>query len=293
MNSILLGLSDFGLYNVWLWTLALNLASSLILVHNYTNSKGTPIGRNAFYFSINSFLWTITSMIITIPILERNNLVGNYFYLSFPFLAAIALSLGTYERTRIQILLTPGTEEQTRDNRLWFILSFCIFAVALIGVISTMLHSHILNMVFRGMGGLTGLGFILIAGLFIALIHPKFTTKLVYVGSAILLILGFTVISGTLLDITALYSPLPGGPTTEPTALVFIITGLLIVIAKLPGLKWWIVRITMAMAILSTIVIQLVSYFFPHYEFLSYPELLLTVLVGVALLWRSWKTPNR
>ena len=189
-----------GIYNLWLWTLALNFASSLILLNNYIKSKGTPIGRSAFYFFLNSFLWSITATIITIPIIEENGFFLNYFYLSFTFLAAIALSLGTYERTRIQILLTPGTKEQTRGNRIWFVLSFCIFAVALIGVIGIMLNNPTLNIMLRGMGGLTDLGFILIAGLFIALTQPKFTHKLVYVGSATLLILGSTVISGNLLQ---------------------------------------------------------------------------------------------
>jgi len=280
LPNILLGLSDFGLYNLWLWTLALNFGSSLILVNNYIKSKGTPIGRSAFYFFLGSFLWSITATGITIPIIEENGFFFNYFYLFFTFLASIALSLGTYERARIQILLTPSIGEQTRDNRLWFILSFCIFALALIGVI------------LRGMGGLTCLGFILIAGLLIPLTQPKFT-KLVYVGSAILLILGLTVISGNYLEIPALDSPLPGGPTTVPIAMVFIIAGLWLAIAKLSSLKWQIVKIDMAMAILFTVVIRFATYFLRHPSNLSYLELLLSVLVGGALLWRSWKTPNR
>ncbi len=280
MPNILIGLLDFGLYNLWLWTLALNFGSSLILLNNYLKSKGTPIGRSAFYFFLSSFLWSIAVTVITIPIIEENGFFLNYFYLFFAFLASLALSLGTYERTRIQILLTPGINKQTRDNRLWFILSFCIFALAIIGVI------------LREIGGMSCLGFIVIAGLLITLTQPKFT-KLVYVGSAILLIFGLTVISGTYLEIPALYSPLPGGPTTLTIAMVFIIAGLCIALAKLSRLKWQIVKIDMAMVILFVVVTQFAAYFLRHPSHLSYPVLLLIVLVGGALLWRSWKTPNR
>jgi hypothetical protein len=77
-----------------------------------------------------------------------------------------------------------------------------------------------------------------------------------------------------------------------PTATVFIIVGLWIAIAKQSGLKWWILKITMAMAVLSTVLIQIVSYFLHHPGALSSLALLI-VLVGGALLWRSWKTPNR
>jgi hypothetical protein len=287
LSNILLILSDLGIYFLWLWTLALNFASSLILVNNYIKSRGTPIGRSAFYFFLSAFLWGITALVFTIPTLEKNNVGQNYLLLFFPFLASIALSLGTHERTRIQILLTPGTRKQSRDNRLWFILSFCIFVVALIGFIGGTLNNSFL----KGMGGLTGLGFILIAGLFIALTQPKFSHKLIYVGSAILLILGFTVISGNLLGIPTLYSPLFAAPTTVPTGLVFIIAGLWIAATELSGLKWWSVKITMAMAILSTVLIQIVSYVLHHPAALSSSALLI-VLVGGAILWQSWKTPN-
>lgn len=289
MSDIILGLDDFGLYNLWLWTLALNFASSLLLVDSYIKSKGTPIGKSAFYFFLGSLLWGITTMAITIPILQASETFGDWFYLSFTFLASIASSLGTYERTRIQILLTPGTKEQVRDNRLWFIVSFCIFAVASVGVIVTMMNSSILV----GIGGLTGLGFILIAGLCIALTQTKLTRKLVYVGSTILLIIGVTVISGWLLGIPILYSQLPGGPMKIPTAVFFIIAGLWIANAKLSGLKWWIAKITMALAILFTVVLQFVTYLFRHSLALSSPTLFLIVLVGGAFLWRTWKTPNR
>lgn len=280
MNDVLIGLLDFGLYNLWLWTLALNFGSSLILLSSYLKSKGTPIGRSAFYFCIGSFLWSIAVTVITIPVIEENGFFFNYFYLFFTFLAAITLSLGTYERTRMQILLTPGIKRQIRDNRPWFILSFCIFALALIGV------------ALREMGGLTCLGFILIAGLFIALTQAKFS-KPVYVASALLMILGFTVISGNYLKIPALYSPLPGGPTTVTIAIVFIIAGFCTAATGLSGLKWWIVKIDMTMGILFTVVIQFVAYFLHHPLHLSYSVLLLSVLVGIALLWRNWKTPNR
>ena len=160
------------------------------------------------------------------------------------------------------------------------------------GVTVAALNSPFLNIALNGLGGLTGLGFILIAGLFIALTQPKFTQKLVYVGSAILLLLGLIVIIGNLLGIPTLNS-LSGVITSIPTAEVFIIAGLWIAIAKLSGLKWWVAQITMAVVILFSFVAQVVAYFFHHSTFLYSPELLLIVLVGGALLWRSWKTPNR
>jgi hypothetical protein len=282
---------DFGLYSLWLYTLALNLASSLILINHYIKSRGTPIGRTAFYFFLNSFWWSVTSVIVTFPIIITTDFSVSYFYLFFPFLASIASILGTYERTRIQMLLTPGAEKQTRDNRLWFILSLCTFSVALVGVIGVILNNSTLNIIFKGMGGLTCLSFVLIGGLFIALTLPKFRISLVYGGSAILLIVGFTVIIGTMLQIPTLYSPLPGAPTNVPTALVFIIVGSWVATAKLPGIKWWIVRIVNAFAILSTFVLVVVTILGLHPQVISYALLLLIMLVGGALLWRSWKIP--
>lgn len=293
LDNTLIFLLNFGLYNIWLVTLALNFMSSLVLLSNYTNSQGTPIGRSAFYFFLTSFLWSVTSTIITIPIFRQNEYSVNYFYTSIMLLAAIALSLGTYERARIQMLLTPGAIQQTRDNRLLFILSVCTVGIALIGLVGNILNNPTLNILFPGMSVLTNLGFILIGGLFIALTQPKFRYKLAYVGSAILLIMGFTLIMIELLGVYAPFSPLLLGPEEVPIAVVFIIASLWIAIAKRARqrLRWWMARIVMAMAILSSVAIQSAAYFLHHPAIPSIPVLLLMVLAGGAMLWRSWKVP--
>ena len=281
-------LLDFGLYSLWLFTLALTLASSIILFNYYRKSKGTPLGRTAFYFFLNSFWWSIASFLITIPLITTIGIVESYFYLFFPFMAGIASILGTYERSKIQSFLQPGTKKQTPETNLWFIISYFISGIGLIAIIGAILNNPILNIVVVGTGGSTGLGFVLIGGLLIALAHAR-AQKFVYIGSAILLILGFTLIIVFALKIPALQSLLSVNLKTVPIALVFVIVGLWAAIAKLPGLKWWIVKMVMALSVLSSIILALATHMSYHPQNLTSLSMLLIVLVGGTLLWRSWK----
>jgi hypothetical protein len=277
VTNVLPFLEDFILYVLWMFTLALSFTSSIVLFSHYLRSKATPIGRTAFYFFLNSFWWSVTSTIVTLPIITTNDFSRNYFFLFFPFLASIASILGAYERTRIQILLTPGLEKQTISDRRWLASSIAILVIALVGT-------------YVGIGGLTAWVFVLIGASLAAIALANYGFKIVYISSAILIALGFTIFMGLMLEIETLYSPLPGVPTDTPTALVFILTGFWMLIARKLGLKWWILRIIYAFAILSTVVLAIVTYLSYHPETVSFPVLLLTALVGGALLWRSWKT---
>jgi hypothetical protein len=277
VTNVLPFLEDFILYILWMFTLALSFTSSMVLFSHYLKSKATPIGRTAFYFFLNSFWWSVTSTIVTLPIITTNDFSRNYFFLFFPFLASIASILGAYERTRIQMLLTPRIEKRTISGRLWLASSLAFLVIALVGT-------------YVGIGGLTAWVFVLICALLVAIALPNYCCKIVYVGSAILLALGFAILTGLMLEIETLYSPLPGVPTDTPTALVFLLTGFWMVIVRKLGLKWWILRIICSSAILSTVVLAIVTYLSYHPETVSFPVLLLTALVGGALLWRSWKT---
>jgi hypothetical protein len=288
VNEILEFLLDFGLYSLWMFTFALTLTSSIILLNYYINSKGTPLGRTAFYFFLNSFWWSVASAWITIPIITTMGFVRSYFYLFFPFMAGIASILGTYQRARIQSFLQPGTKKQTPDTNLLVIISFCIFGVSLIVIIGALLNNPILNIVVTGTGGLTSLGFMLISGLLIAFALER-ARKLVYIGSLSVLILGLTVMIGHALEIVELYSPLPGDPTKVSTALVFVIAGFWTATAKEPGLKWWIVKMVMAFTILSSIILAFITHLTYHTQDLTTLTTFLIVLVGGTLLRRSWK----
>lgn len=278
MIDVLPFLEDFILYILWLFTLALNFTSSLVLFSHYRASKATPIGRTAFYFFLNSFWWSITSMIITLPIITTTyEFSKNYFFLFFPFLASIASILGAYERSRIQMLLTPSLEKRAIRDRLWLASSLIILGIALVGT-------------FVGIGGLTAWAFVLICVLLTALALHNHSFKIVYIGSAILIALGVTIFTGIMLEIEFLYSNLLGLPVDTPTALVFVLTGFWMAIVRKLGLKLWIFRIVCAFAILSTVVLAIVTYLSYHSETVSFPVLLLITFVGGALLWRSWKT---
>jgi hypothetical protein len=277
---------DFGLYSLWLFTFALTLASSLILLNYYLKSRKTPLGRTAFYFFLNSFWWSIASALITLPIITTIGLAESYIYLIFPFMAGIASILGTYERSRIQSFLQPGTKKQIPHPNLWFILSFGIFVVALIAIIGGILDIPVLNI---GTGSSTGLGFMLISGLLVASAYAR-AQKFVYAGSSILLIYGVTAIMGYALDIPILYSPLPGEPTTVTTGLIFIIVGFWIAISNLSGLKLWITKMVMAFAVLSSIILAIVTSLSYHTQDLTTLSTLLIVLVSGTLIWQSWRS---
>lgn len=279
---------DFGLYILWLFTFALTLTASVILAYHYSKSKGTPIGKTALYFFFNSFWWSVASALITIPFILTIGFAEGYFYLIFPFMAGIASILGAYERSRIQILLDPGAKKQVLDNKLWSVLSLCILGVALFTIISVLLDNPILNILSIGEGGLTGVGFTLIGILLFALSYAR-AEKLVYLGSAALLGIGFTAILGQALDIVTWRAPLPGAPTKVTTAMVLIVVGIWIAIVKRSGLKWWIVKMFMAMSVLSSIILGFVTHFAFHPQELTSLLTLLIVIVGGTLLWRSWK----
>ena len=74
--------SIFGqMLNYYLWLLGLTLAfsSSVIFFKLYLRSKGTPLGRVAFYVSINSFLWSIAIAVLLVPSMTMSGVYTDVF----------------------------------------------------------------------------------------------------------------------------------------------------------------------------------------------------------------------
>lgn len=284
------------LYDLWLLSLTLSISASLILFSLYLRSKGTPIGRNAFYVSLSSLLWSFALVAYAIPSIEKVEVYVGIFLVGSSFACAVSM-LGAYERAKIQGILTPSGRKK-QDSRTWLALSVLALNVAFIGVLRFILSNPTLLNMMEGMSILTGLSFILIAGSLIALSRPTFPNKFIYLLIGLALAIAFTTIFGHWLEIPALYAPLPGGGTSVSTALGLIIASLGVAVARQRGLKAWVVKVNTAVGVLVIGVLAVLGYILglptlysaSSFARLSPPTALCFVLVGFALLLRNWRT---
>ena len=132
LESIILG----QVLNYYLWLLALTLAfsSSIIFFKLYAKSRGTPLGRVAFYISINSFLWSIAIAVLSVPSMT---MVGIYtdIFLVATSLAGVASIVAAYYRAVIQWLLTPSSDGKSRDHS-------CLLRIMRFDICSCLLQCH-------------------------------------------------------------------------------------------------------------------------------------------------------
>src|SRR3990172_6395407 len=196
---------DHGvIYYLWLLTLTLAFAQSIILINLYLKSKGTPIGRLAFYTSLSSLMWSAATVVFAVrSIQEAEVFVGVFLFITT--IAGIAATLAAYERARIQGILTPTGEREIKGCRLCRFLGVLVLIIAFVEIILFILNVPSLNAGIEGFSAISAISFIFISGSLIALTMPKFPNRIVYVGCGFAVIAASIVLLGHLVEFFPLH----------------------------------------------------------------------------------------
>ncbi len=296
-------LSDFIVeqalnYYLWLLTLTLSLSSSIIFFKLYLNSRGTPLGRGAFYVSINSILWTIAIGFLSLWVSSMAMLgAPAWIFLSLTSAAGIASSIGAYYRAQIAGLLNPRGEEKTHIA-LCYSLGILAVLVAVVNDVLLAVGSRFLNIGVNGMSILGSLGIILAAGSIIALTLPKLPNKkIAFVSALFASVIGLAAIAGYSFGIRFLYSPFAGKPVSDLTAVGFIVAGLWVLLSLKRGDKAWTARFIPPACVLLISVLAIIGYIVNMPVLfnggttmkLSVPTAFSFLLLSSAQLWYSWR----
>jgi hypothetical protein len=262
-------------------------SSSIILMGIYLKSRGTPLGKNAFYIAISSLIWSIAGAIYSAPYIEGLQFNSSFFFLSLAAIAGITTTLGAYERAQIQVILTQSDERQLQKSRLWSTLTVLPFAIALVTLVHLALTSSFLNLAIGDTPFMTAIGLIAITGSLIALVNPRFPSKLVYVGSAI----AFAIASAALIcySLNISLGVFTLGTGDIATAKAFLIASLALALAKRRGLKAWIIKINLSIGVLFMVTLAFTGYSIGHPAFLSFPTAICLFIVGGVLFWHAWR----
>ncbi len=282
-------------YYFWLLALTLAFASSVIFFKLYLKSKGTPLGKVAFYVAINSFLWSMAVGVLSVPSIT---MVGIYtdIFLLVTSLAGVASMLAAYYRTVIQGLLTPSGYGNLRSFRLYYLPVGLTIAIALFSVIRFVFNIPFLNATANRMSfwGAFGILFLSAALIMLARSRPR---KLVYIAIAASLIIGIIVLLGNWFLIRILFNPFTSGPTSDLTGEGLILASLGALLSTRQGLKAWIAQFIPSMGVMLMAALAIIGYIanLPtlynggFYVSLSIPTALCFLLIGFAQAWYFWK----
>ena len=285
------------IYYLWLLTLSLAFAQSIILVHLYLKSKGTPIGRLAFYISLSSLMWSIATAVYAVSFMQAaETYIGAFLFVASA--AGITSTLGAYERARIQGILTPTGERDIKECRVCRYLGVLVLAIAIFEIGVFVSRIALMNLAIESFSFVSALGFLFIAASLIALTQPKFPAKLAYIGVGIALIMAFLVLIGHLLGISALHELIHvAGAGEVSTSVGLIVASFGVISLAQRGLKAWIVKINFATNILVIAALAVPEHIFyqptiyseASFATLSIPATASFFFLGLALLWAAWK----
>lgn len=211
-------------------------------------------------------------------------------------LAGIASIFGAYYRGIIQWLLTPSSDEKSRDLRVYYILYGLAFAVGLFGLISNALNIPLWKVPVNEQSIIGDAGLIFIAGSLIALTRSRPPRKLAYLGVVAAMIIGIMIIAGNWLLIRFLVNPFHSGHTSDLTAVGLIATSLAAVLSMRPGLKTWVAQFIPATCVLTIAILALIGYALNlptlytegAYVGISISTVFCFLLIGSAQVWYAW-----
>ncbi len=283
--------------NYYFWLLALTLAfsSSIMFFRLYLRSKGTPLGKVAFYVSLNSLLWSISVAVLSVPSIT---MVGVYtdIFLIATSAAGITSIIAVYYRAIIQGLLTPSEEGKISNFRLYYALCGLIIAIAAVTVIRFFVDVSFLNEAISRMSIWGALGIILLTISLIMLSRPKRNRK-AYIGAGLALVTGLVVLIGNWLLIRFLFNPFQTGPTSDLTGEGLILASAACLLSQRSGLKARLAQFVFSTGVLLMASLALIGYFIGlptlynggFYVSLSIPNSICFLLIALAQIWQAWK----
>ena len=283
-------------YYLWLLALTLSFSSSIIFFKLYIRSRGTPLGKVAFYISINSFLWSIAIAVLSVPSMMMVGVYSDIFLVA-TFLAGVASIVGAYYRALIQGLLTPSDYAKPRDLHVYYLLCGLAFTVAFVSIVLFALNIPFLKSAMNGLSILGEIGIIFLTGSLIALVRLRPHKKLAYLGIVVAFILGVIVLMGNWLLIGFLANPFHAGFTSDLTAVGLIAGSLATVLSMRSGLKTRTAQFIPSTAVLLIAGLALIGYVINLpmlyngglYVGLSTPAAVCFLIIGLAQVWFEWK----
>ncbi len=282
-------------YYLWLFALTLAFSSSILFLKLYVRSRGTPLGKVAFYISLNSLLWSIAIAVLSVPSMM---MVGIYtdIFLVATSLAGVASIIGAYYRALIQGLLTPTGDGKPWQLRVYYALCGFAFAVALISIVLFALNNPILKNAMNGLSILGEVGIIFLTGSLIALVRLKRLKILAYLGISVAFILGVLVLAGNWLLIRFLANPFSAGFTSDLTAVGLIAASLAAALSIRSKLRARTAQFIPSTTVLLIAVLAIIGYVINLpmlynggvYVGLSTPAAICFLIIGSAQVWFGW-----
>ncbi len=290
----------FGnMLNYYLWLIALTLAfsSSFLFFKLYLRAKGTPLGKVAFYISVNSFLWSMAIAVLSIPSMTMVGIYTDIFLIT-TCLAGVASVLGAYYRGIIQGLLTPTGYVKPRNLRIYYALCGLAFGIALVSVILFALNVSFLKAAMNGQSILGEVGIIFLTISLIMLVRPNPHRKLAYLGIIIASTLGILVLAGNWLLIRALFNPFQSGLTSDLTALGLIAASVGEFLSLRQGLKARTAQFIPYTGVFLIAILALVGYVISLpilynagvYVGISSPAAICFLVISLAQIWLAWNS---
>ncbi len=278
--------------NYYFWLLALTLAfsSSVIFFKLYLKSKGTPLGKVALYISINSFLWSISVAVLSVPSITMIGIYTDIFLVATS-VAGVSSIIAAYYRAIIQGLLTPS-EGRIRDFRIYHLLCGLTIAVALVTILRFAVDIPLLNEAISRMSIWGALGIILLAASLIMFYRPRLR-RFAYVGTLLALVIGLVVLLGNWFVIRFLFNPFQTGVTSDLTGEGLILASAGSILSQRNGLKAKTAQFVPSTGILLMAALAMIGYLVNlptlynggFYVSLSIPNSICFLLIGLAQIW--------
>ncbi len=283
-------------YYLWLLTLTLSFSSSIQFYRLYVSTKGTPLGKVAFFISINSFLWSLALGFLAVASITMIG-VDSWIFLTIVATAGIASSVGAYYRAQIVGLLHPRGEKESHFP-FCYAMSGLTIVLVIVGDLFDVLNIQLFNTTVYVISILGSFGLLAVALSIVALTLPKSPRpRYTILGAGIALAIAIIVLFGHVFGVPTLYSPFGGKATSDLTAVGLGVASAWTLLSLKRGVKVWAARFIPATGVLLIAVLALVGYFTNMPVLFNGGTMVkMSVLtaacfffIGLAQLWYSWK----
>ncbi len=293
-------------YYLWLLTLTLVFASSIIFFKLYQRSRQTPLGRASFFNAVSAFLWSLAIAVLSVPSIIMAGVFSTAFLVATS-LAGIASILAAYYKAMVQWLITPSEDARPRDLRVFYVLCGLASLLALFSIISVSLRVPFWLQIMGTRSVLGDVGVFILAVSLIAVFRYERLRKLARIGIAVAIavgvyifvdnwVLGWIALSIRSSILQFFLNPFNGGFSSDLAAAGLIVAGLGAFLSIRKGLKTWTAQFIPSTCVVVVGVLALLGYglnvptLFDEGLWVALPALTSAcfILIGLAQVWYAW-----